>query len=319
MSKTAEEQLDAMESYISLPKFKGKLNTLTDFYLAVLFPVDCGKGNQSNHIVFDNSLPISYKNGKPIKNLNYWRNVSYAANPAFHKEGKKEKGKTYVWEIAENVKEWFDMGLKNKTKEYSCQKISSSKPIIRKCRDNKCVNYADPIENPRINNQSDNVNKNRFHRSKRINSTHPNGYYHTGVDILASVGTSVHSMLCGEVYDLKNTLKTNEYIANSLGNYVVIYSKDKDEKDVYIKYCHLDSVSVKKGDKISHKDEIGKSGSTGNAASVYRDGKLIHGINPQYRHVHIEASRDSSFGNNRIDPEQLKTKFDETTKGNILK
>lgn len=116
------EQLDYVEKYLNLPLVKGKLNTLTDFYLAVLFPVDCGKGNQHNHVVFDNSLPISYKNGKAIRNLNYWRNVGYSANPAFHKEGSKEKGKTYVWEIAEYIKKWYDNGKKNMTKEFSCQK-----------------------------------------------------------------------------------------------------------------------------------------------------------------------------------------------------
>jgi len=114
------EQLDYIEKYLNLPLVKGKLHTLTDFYLAVLFPVDCGKGNQPNHIVFDKSLPISYKNGKAIRNLNYWRNVGYSANPVFHKE-KREKGKTYVWEIAENIKIWYDNGKNHTTKEFSCQ------------------------------------------------------------------------------------------------------------------------------------------------------------------------------------------------------
>ncbi|WP_312902096.1 L,D-transpeptidase [Chryseobacterium taichungense] len=119
------KQLDYVEKYLNLDMVKGKLNTLTDFYLAILFPVDCGKGNQSNHIVFDNSLQISYKNGKPIKNLNYWRNVSYAANPAFHKEGKKEAGKTYVWEIAENIKIWYEKGEKNKSKTFNCNEVTA--------------------------------------------------------------------------------------------------------------------------------------------------------------------------------------------------
>ncbi|MBO6185921.1 MAG: hypothetical protein J6O88_14770 [Chryseobacterium sp.] len=119
------EQLDYVEKYLNLPLVKGKLNTLTDFYLAVLFPVDCGKGNQPNHVVFDNSLPISYKNGKAIRNLNYWRNVGYSANPAFHKE-KKEQGKTYIWEIAENIKIWYDNGKNYTTKEFSCQDVKAT-------------------------------------------------------------------------------------------------------------------------------------------------------------------------------------------------
>ncbi len=121
------EQLDYVEKYINLPLVKGKLNTLTDFYLAVLFPVDCGKGNQPNHVVFDNSLPLSYRDGKVIKNLNYWRNAGYAANPAFHKES-KESGKTYVWEISENIKKWYDNGKTHLVKEFSCQTAQETPP-----------------------------------------------------------------------------------------------------------------------------------------------------------------------------------------------
>jgi len=36
----------------------------------------------------------------------------------------------------------------------------------RKCTKEceQCFEYADPVDNPRLNNQSNNVNKNRFHR-----------------------------------------------------------------------------------------------------------------------------------------------------------
>ncbi|SMC86958.1 Peptidase family M23 [Chryseobacterium sp. YR221] len=197
-----------------------------------------------------------------------------------------------------------------------CNNSNESSGVCPEDR-SQCFEYSDVVSNPRLNNQSDNVNKNRWHRTKRYNNTHPNGYYHTGTDILASSGTTVSSILCGTVYDLVKTFTANEYRENSLGNYVIIKSKDKNGDDVYIKYCHLDEVSVVKNQKVKHGDAIGQSGSTGNAASVYENGKLIHGINPIYRHIHIEAATSSSFGTTRIDPEQfMKTKFDETTKGN---
>jgi len=127
----AEKQLDWMEKYLTLPIVRGKLKTLTDFYLAVLFPVDCGKGNQPNHIVFDNSLPITYNSkGHPIENLNYWRNVSYQANPAFHKEGKNEQGKTFVWEITDNIKKWYELGKSNEVNILICQNKDSKNNII---------------------------------------------------------------------------------------------------------------------------------------------------------------------------------------------
>ena len=93
--------------------------------------------------------------------------------------------------------------------------------------------------------------------------------------------------------------------------------KDFDGKDVWIIYCHLDSVSVKKNDKIKHNQKIGISGCTGNAG-LKPDG--TRGIEQKYWHCHIEASRENKFykSDKRIDPEQfMKTKFDKD--GNPIK
>ncbi|MDR2236624.1 MAG: peptidoglycan DD-metalloendopeptidase family protein, partial [Chryseobacterium sp.] len=168
----------------------------------------------------------------------------------------------------------------------------------------QCFDYTDVVSNPRLNNQSDDVNKNRWHRKMRYNKTYPNGYYHTGTDILASLNTPLKSMLCGEVMEAYNT-------GGDLGIIVTVKSKDKTNNDIWIRYCHLNSVSVNKGQKIKHGTIIGLSGNTGNAKSIL----------PQYYHVHIEASRNGVFkgGKTRVDPEQfMKTKFDETTKGNPI-
>ncbi|MFK8269421.1 M23 family metallopeptidase, partial [Capnocytophaga cynodegmi] len=203
--------------------------------------------------------------------------------------------------------------------------VEQMKRVFSVCPDDcsQCVDYQDVVTTPRLNNQSNNVNKNRFRRVKRYNATYPypKGYYHTGTDILAPSGEEVYAMLCGEVYSVVNVFKPNEYKANSLGNYLVIKSKDREGRVVYLQYSHLDEVLVKKGQKIKHGEIIGKAGSTGNAASVYNEkGVLIHGIYPEYRHIHIEAFLESFSKKNRIDPEQfMKTKFDETTKGNVIK
>jgi hypothetical protein len=111
------DQLDYVEKHLK-PK-KGKLNTLVDFYLAILFPVDCGKGGESNHVVFDKDLKLSYKsNGEVIKNTTYYRKYGYAANPTFHKE-KPESGKTYIWEIIKEIERWElqGKGFANKCKK----------------------------------------------------------------------------------------------------------------------------------------------------------------------------------------------------------
>ena len=138
----------------------------------------------------------------------------------------------------------------------------------------------------------------------RYNSSHPNGYYHTGVDILASLNTDLSTMLCGEVTEAYDT-------AGDLGKIVTVKSKDKNSNNIWIRYCHLNSISVEKDQKIQHGTLIGKSGNTGNAIN----------ISVQYYHVHIEASTDGVFygGSTRVDPEQfMKTKFDETTEGNPI-
>ena len=163
------------------------------------------------------------------------------------------------------------------------------------CPKGKCIHYADVVDNPRINNQSNNINKNSWHRDKRYNNDHPEGYYHTGVDILAKPNTSLKSLLCGTVINAGNTY-------GKLGIIVIVKSKDKDDKDIWIEYCHLSATSVKVGQIVKHGQEIGLSGFTGNAIDIL----------PEYYHVHIEASTDGIFygGNTRVDPESyMKTKF----------
>lgn len=116
---TKFEQLTYVEYY--LEPYKGKLNTLADFYLAILMPVDCGKGADRNHIVFDRSLALDYNSrGEVIKNTKWVRQRGYAANPVFHKESKDE-GKTYVWEIASEIEAWYTRGEGNKADTFVCE------------------------------------------------------------------------------------------------------------------------------------------------------------------------------------------------------
>lgn len=216
----------------------------------------------------------------------------------------------YLREELNETQTWNLYLKKGFLKEFGygcCKGDIKEEPTNSTCPEDcsQCFEYSDVVNNPRINNQSDNVNKNRFHRKMRYNNSHPEGYYHTGTDILASLNTPLKSMLCGEVTEAYNT-------GGDLGIIVTIKSKDKDGDLIWIRYCHLNSLSVKKGQKIKHGANIGLSGNTGNAK----------GILPQYHHVHIEASTDGIFykGKTRVDPEQyMKTKFDETTKGNPIK
>ncbi|WP_027381951.1 peptidoglycan DD-metalloendopeptidase family protein [Epilithonimonas caeni] len=186
----------------------------------------------------------------------------------------------------------------------------------------QCFEYSDVIPDPKINDQSGNKNHNRYKNEPR---TKANGkkYYHSGTDILAVVGTEVHSMMCGEVVHIRTDLPQNDYVKGyesptSYGNTITIKSKDKEGKTVYHFYAHLSKVNVKVGELVKHDKVIGLSGSTGNAMHV----------EVKHRHVHVEAgtSYSTTGGTNGkqrckinadLNPENyMKSKFD--NKGNTL-
>ncbi|WP_160138247.1 L,D-transpeptidase [Chryseobacterium sp. c4a] len=166
LKMTAIQQLDYVEKYLA--KKKDKINTLTDFYLSILMPVDVGRGNQPNHVVFDNQYPLVYnKNGK-LTDLSKSRHYGYRQNPSFLYEGKIHKnikvkkssgkvqafkelydemkiwyengenkydgpGKTYIWEIEKNITKFYEEGKLNTAKTFECEKEKSeTKPILDK-------------------------------------------------------------------------------------------------------------------------------------------------------------------------------------------
>ena len=105
---SAINQLNYVEKYFSLKEFNEKLNTLTDLYLAVLYPTACGHGKEKNYIVL--------------------KNRAYINNPVFFKEkdekddkGKpkaKKNGKTYIWEIEEVIHQSYKEGVKWKEMQF---------------------------------------------------------------------------------------------------------------------------------------------------------------------------------------------------------
>ena len=142
LKMTALEQLDYVEKY--LKKKNDKIKTLTDFYLSILMPVDVGKGNEPNHVVFDNEYPLKYKkDGKTLTDLSKSRHYGYRQNPAFYfEDGEKTKvkkgggkkydgsGKTYIWEIEKFLSKIYEEGKLNKVKTFTCNKKNIVKPDI---------------------------------------------------------------------------------------------------------------------------------------------------------------------------------------------
>ncbi len=202
-----------------------------------------------------------------------------------------------------------------------CSKDSLSTANNEKCPEDcsQCFDYADVWDNPVISSDNGGKNNNRF----GFNSVRG----HKGIDILSGpVYKDVHSIMCGEVTAVVNSFKTNEYRSSSLGNTLMIKSKSKAGTTVFILYCHLDKVYVKKGDKVKHGQKVALSGSTGNASySGLPNGLKGHGIDKENWHVHIEAATKGegynnfySLGSYRIKAEDyMKTKFD--SNGNPIK
>lgn len=270
------DQLEKVKKYMKAVKSLPKIPE--DIYVAVFAP----------YYVDDSKDIVMYKKGTN----------DYVSNSSLDKNDNGIQIKELLGEFKTSLAEGAQYS------KYKCKnsKVTDSNDV--KCPDEKCIHYADVVDKPKINNQSNNVNKNRWHRVKRINNSHPNGYFHTGVDILTTLNTSLKSLLCGTVVEAYDT-------NGDLGKIVTIKSKDKDGNDIWIRYCHLNSISVKKEDSIRHGEKFGESGNSGNAKD----------IKEEYYHVHIEASTDGVFfgGTNRVDPEfYMKTKFDETTEGNPI-
>ena len=119
----------------------------------------------------------------------------------------------------------------------------------------------------------------------------------------------------------KNSFVSNKYASESLGNIITVKSNDRDGNIIFIMYCHLDKVHVKKGDKVIHGQNIALSGSTGNASDQNEpNGTKNKGIDKRvlaraYRSATTYANVASMGGQSRKEPKLfMKTKFDENGK-----
>lgn len=170
--------------------------------------------------------------------------------------------------------------------------------------DGKCVDKpcdGDPVPSPQIVSSGSSGRKGGTFGCTRSNINKTCGGVrgkknHDGIDIKAEVDTPTFSMYQGKVHSIRNTFSAGKYKKNSYGNYIIIKST-VDSKTVYIRYNHLNKVSVEKDDEIYLGQIIGLNGNTGNAAA--------RGVTS---HIHIQIL-DSNWKS--INPaDYLKTKFD---------
>ncbi|MCX5394312.1 LysM peptidoglycan-binding domain-containing M23 family metallopeptidase [Streptomyces sp. NBC_00094] len=98
--------------------------------------------------------------------------------------------------------------------------------------------------------------------------------YHTGVDFIASSGTTVRAVGAGTV--------VSAGWSGAYGNEVVIQHADGS----YSQYAHLSSLAISSGQSVSGGQQIGLSGSTGNSTGP---------------HLHFEIRTSPSYGSD-VDP-----------------
>lgn len=290
---TKLEQLTYVEYY--LEPFKGKLNTLADFYLAILMPVDCGKGHDRDHVVFDKNLELDYnKKGEVIKNTKWIRQRAYEQNPAFFKEGKNENGRTYVWEIAAEIQKWYDKGEANAESSFSCQK-SADPPKVEK----QIGIWHDPVDNPRLTkyNYGGNVKPSSGTYGWCRRNSNGSKKYHSGFDFFAIPGKDkVYATLKGNIYQVKYSATAGWIVRVKIQNVKDLLAQEKkvgyktqftdelkginikETDDVYFIYMHLQSVSVTEADAKAKKEVdagtvLGYAGVSGSIAS---GGKAPH-------------------------------------------
>lgn len=97
------------------------------------------------------------------------------------------------------------------------------------------------------------------------------GTFHTGVDIAADKGTEILSSTEGII----TVADYNKYN----GNYVEVTNGK-----IVTKYCHMDKLLVKKGDKVKAGEKIGHIGSTGLSTGPHLHFEIVYDgvkINPQ--------------------------------------
>jgi murein DD-endopeptidase MepM/ murein hydrolase activator NlpD len=81
--------------------------------------------------------------------------------------------------------------------------------------------------------------------------------YHNGIDIVSTHGSPIYSVCDGTVYVLKTDT------SDGWGRHVRIRSEVKDGLSQVWTYGHLDTITVKKGQKIKAGEQLGTMGNTG--------------------------------------------------------
>ncbi|MGN7820177.1 peptidoglycan DD-metalloendopeptidase family protein [Chitinophaga sp. 22536] len=236
---SAEEQLEYVYHY--LREFKGRLNTLEDFYMTILKPEGVGKGE--DYIVF------SEEQDKIAKRSWYQKNKGLDLD----KDRIVSKAEVHV-----TIHKKYTEGLNYKnTCDANCRMLSMISKDQKK--------WHHPLKSMQLRGW---YNCWAPERSKYGIIPSRKSGKHQGLDLYAPEGTPVYACVDG--------LITASYYSNSYGN-VVIINGEYDDNNYYFFYAHLkNSSNYNAGENVKMGDVIGFTGKSGNAANIRAEQEHLH-------------------------------------------
>ena len=207
---------------------------------------------------------------------------------------------SYVWRYANNGYYSYGLSYLNYLRSLPCDDPNQSRNFYGVCVENKKPCAGNPVNNPEIVSSGLSGKKGGTFGCTRTDPASSCGGVkgkksHDGIDLKAEPNSSTYSMNDGKVIDIRDSFSPGQYKYRSYGNYVIIQSEINGQT-IFIKYNHLNAVSVIKGQTVSAGNIIGLSGTTGNITS---------NVIP---HIHLQVFTSSWES---INPEDfLTTKFD---------
>lgn len=116
--------------------------------------------------------------------------------------------------------------------------------------------------------------------------------HHNGIDLVAPHGTPIYSVCDGTVYAVKNQ-------EDGYGRHVRIKTSPVKEISEQWTYGHLDTITVKRGQKVKAGDQIGTMGNTG---------FVVSGATPFWKHnpyagTHLHITLRKMWGDTVLDYE----------------
>ncbi|WP_212002079.1 peptidoglycan DD-metalloendopeptidase family protein [Chitinophaga sp. HK235] len=237
---TAEDQLDYVYQY--LLHFKGRLNTLEDFYMTILKPE--GTGKHEDYIVFSKQKDFE------LHDQWYEKNKGLDSNHDFTITKK---------EVSIIIHKKYTEGLSHKNScEHNC-------PLSIDTKSSSDQHWHHPIDNIQLRGWYNcwDPDRSRF----GIIANRKSGK-HQGLDFYARQGSPVYACVNGII--------TASYYSASYG-YVVILNGDYSNSNYYFFYAHLQNQSkYNTGDNVTAGTTIGYTGKTGNANNVEANQEHLH-------------------------------------------